>query len=132
MQNVVVDIEFYRTRAGARPAHDWLRSLPKADRKFIGDDIRRIEEKLPIEMPTCKPVQNRKCVRELRTRTERLRSTRILFSMENGYALLLHSPIRKENKTPPQMFENADRRLADYHKPCNLRKLRRARTRRIS
>ncbi len=34
---------FYRTVEGREPVREWLKKLPKADRKAIGDDIATVE-----------------------------------------------------------------------------------------
>jgi phage-related protein len=124
MSNTSISIDFYQTSGGAAPVLDWLRGLSKDDRKIIGDDIRRIEEEWPLSAPVCKQVISRKGVWELRTRTTRLKSIRILFTIDEGSAVLLHSFIKKENKTPTQMFEIADRRLISYRNACMRRKAR--------
>jgi len=126
MSNANLAINFYKTAAGSSPVLEWLRGLPKQDRKIIGDDIRRIEENWPLGAPTCKQVISRKGVWELRTRTERLKSVRILFTIDNGCAILLHSFIKKESSAPTQMFEIADKRLIAYRSASAKRRTRAA------
>ena len=34
-----LEVVFYRTQAGNEPVREWLKSLPRDDRKVIGEDI---------------------------------------------------------------------------------------------
>ena len=34
---------FYRSDSGREPVREWLKSLPPADRKIIGEDIKDVE-----------------------------------------------------------------------------------------
>lgn len=44
---------FYRTEAGNEPVREWLKSLPRDDKKRIGADILTVELGWPIGMPVC-------------------------------------------------------------------------------
>lgn len=124
-----IAIDFFETDTGAKPVYEWLRSLPKGDRKIIGDDIRRIEEEWPLTMPVCRNVPKIKGVWELRTRTERLKSVRIFFTIEDGYAVLLHSFIKKQQVTPYPMIDIAAQRLSQYRIRAAKRRREEARLR---
>ena len=43
----------FRSRTGAEPVRDWLRSLDKQDRFRIGTDVKTVEFGWPVGMPTC-------------------------------------------------------------------------------
>lgn len=49
-----VRVAFFRTRDGAEPVREWLRSMPKEDRQQIGVDLKTVEYGWPIGMPTCR------------------------------------------------------------------------------
>jgi phage-related protein len=102
---------FYRTAAGGEPVRDWLRSLGPEDRKAIGDDIRLVEFGWPVGMPTCRPIGSG--LFEVRSDLGGNRIARVFFSVERGYAVLLHGFLKKSRKTPPQALETARRRAAD-------------------
>lgn len=42
---------FYRSATGKEPVRDWLKELPKDDRKTIGEDIAYVQYKWPIGKP---------------------------------------------------------------------------------
>lgn len=42
---------FYRSRSGGEPVRDWLKRLPKDERKAIGEDIAYVQFKWPIGKP---------------------------------------------------------------------------------
>jgi hypothetical protein len=48
-------VVFFASVAGAEPVRDWLKSLDKADRVKIGEDIRTVEFGWPIGMPSAGP-----------------------------------------------------------------------------
>ena len=47
-------VVFYRSASGNEPGREWLKSLPAADRRIIGADIKTVEFGWPIGIPTCK------------------------------------------------------------------------------
>ena len=44
-------IIFYKTESGNEPVREWLKSLPRADRKIIGEDIKTVQFGWPLGMP---------------------------------------------------------------------------------
>jgi phage-related protein len=92
-------VDFYETSNGSKPVHEWLKSLPKEDRKIIGADLRTVQEEWPVGMPVCKNIGQIKNCWELRTRTRRLKSIRIFFTIQDGKAVLLHGFTKKDNRT---------------------------------
>jgi phage-related protein len=109
-----LDIDFYETETGSKPVHEWLKSFPKEDRKIIGDDLRHMQESWPIGMPVCKNIGPIKGCWEMRTRTRRLKSIRIFFTIDGGKAVLLHGFTKKENRTPPGEVITAQERIKQY------------------
>jgi phage-related protein len=45
------DAVFFRTNNGSEPVREWLLSLPKEERKAIGDDVLRVQYGWPIGKP---------------------------------------------------------------------------------
>ena len=88
---------FFRTREGAAPVRDWLRSMSKEDRREIGADIQTVEYGWPVGMPTCRPLGEG--LWEVRTRLPD-REVRIIFFIEGGYMILTHGFVKKERRTP--------------------------------
>jgi len=88
---------FFRSRTGAEPIRDWLRSRDKQDRFRIGTDLKTVEFGWPIGMPTCRPLGQG--LFEVRTTLDN-RIARVLFCIGNGRMILLHGFIKKTQKTP--------------------------------
>jgi len=36
----ILDVVFYKTEAGNEPVREWLKNLPREDRRTIGEDIK--------------------------------------------------------------------------------------------
>lgn len=109
---------FFRTEAGGEPVREWLKSLPREDRKVIGTDIMTVEFGWPIGMPVCRPLGSG--LSEVRTNLTRGRIARVLFYIDKvGRMVLLHGFIKKTQKTQDQ-----DLQLATDNKRKHERGLR--------
>ncbi len=96
---------FYALPSGREPVREWLKSLDRADRKIIGEDIKDVEFSWPIGMPLCRSLGRR--LWEVRCDLARGRIARVLFCAGQGRMVLLHAFFKKTQKTP-----GADRDLA--------------------
>ena len=95
---------FFQTDAGREPVREWLRDLPRRERKIIGEDIMTVQFRWPLGMPL---VDNLGAgIWEIRSKLP-TRIARILFCVQNEELVLLHGFIKKTRKTPPE-----DRALA--------------------
>jgi phage-related protein len=93
---------------------DWLKELPREDRKRIGKDIKTVEFGWPIGMPVCRPLGDG--IYEVRTRLAQNRIARMLFYIDRkGRMVLLHGFIKKTPKTPDEELELA-RKNKSKHK----------------
>ena len=99
---------FFATERGAEPVREWLRSLPREDRKKIGENIKAVELEWPIGMPICRPLGNG--LYEVRTNL-RDRIARVLFAIEGDKMVLLHGFIKKSQTTPSSDLDLARARL---------------------
>jgi phage-related protein len=95
---------FFRTEAGREPVREWLRDLPKAERRIIGEDIMTVQFRWPLGMPLVDSLGSG--LWEIRSKLP-TRVARILFFVHDEELILLHGFIKKTKKTPP-----ADRALA--------------------
>lgn len=57
---------FYKSGNGNEPVREWLKGLPKDDRKIIGEDIAYVQYKWPIGKPRVDHLRG--SVWEVRTR----------------------------------------------------------------
>lgn len=46
-----LEVRFFRTESGAEPVRDWLRALPAAERRVLGEDIKTVQLGWPLGMP---------------------------------------------------------------------------------
>jgi len=101
-------VRFYRTAQGHEPVREWLRALPAADRKAIGEEIRTVQIGWPLGMPIVRKLDAD--LWEVRVKlTDRI--ARVLFTVEEGVAVLLHGFIKKTQKTPaPDLKTATDRK----------------------
>ena len=90
---------FYRSESGGEPVRDWLKSLRKAERKLIGQDIMTVEFGWPIGMPVSRPMGQG--LHEVRTNLPGNRTARVLFYIDRlNRMVLLHGFIKKTAATP--------------------------------
>lgn len=101
-------VVFYKTETGKEPVRDWLKSLPREDRKTIGEDIKTVQFGWPLGMPLVRKLE--RDVWEVRSRLHN-RIARTLFTVENGIMVLLHGFIKKSQKTPKSDLMLAKRRI---------------------
>ena len=99
---------FYRTEAGNEPVRDWIRHLPRADRKIIGEDLKTAQYGWPLGMPLIRKLDVD--LWEVRSRL-RNRIARIIFTVEDDTMVLLHSFVKKSEKTPLPDMKLARQRL---------------------
>ncbi len=105
-----MEVRFYKTLLGREPVREWLRSLPPAARKAIGEDLKTVQFGWPLGMPL---------VRKLKPDLWEVRTTissgvaRVLFTTADAAMVLLHGFIKKSRKTPAPDLELAIRRMKE-------------------
>jgi phage-related protein len=104
---------FFRTEAGREPVREWLKDLPKDERKIIGEDIMTVQFRWPLGMPLVDHLGSG--IWEIRSRLAN-RIARTLFFVHHEEIILLHGFIKKNRKTP-----NQDRALALRRKNAYLK-----------
>lgn len=106
-----LDAIFYRSVGGNEPVREWLKSLPKPDRKAIGEDIAYVQFKWPIGKPRVDHLRGE--VWEIRTSLEN-RIARVLFAVYGDTMILLHGFVKKTQKAPAAEIALADRRYKEW------------------
>ena len=104
---------FFQTETGREPVREWLKELPKRERKIIGEDIMTVQFRWPLGMPLVDNLGSG--IWEIRSRL-RTRIARILFFVHDEELILLHGFIKKTRKTPPE-----DRALARKRKNAYIK-----------
>lgn len=99
---------FYRSTSGAEPVRDWLKALLEADRRIVGFDIATAEFGWPVGMPLCRPLGGG--LWEVRSSLTQGRIARVIFCASAGRMVLLHSFVKKTQKTPQPDLDLARKR----------------------
>jgi phage-related protein len=92
-----LEVRFFRTTEGREPVRDWLKSLPRDERKAIGDEIRTVQFGWPIGMPLVRKLE--RGLWEVRVNLSN-RIGRVLFTVVDRQAVLLHGFVKKSPRTP--------------------------------
>ena len=107
MLELKLEVRFFRTTQGNEPVREWLKELPAADRKVIGDEIRTVQFGWPVGMPLVGKLDA--SLWEVRIKLKD-RIARVLFTVIDGEAVLLHGFIKKSQKTPAPDLATANAR----------------------
>jgi phage-related protein len=108
-----ITVIFFTTESGTAPVREWLKSLGKADRVAIGEDIADVEFEWPVGLPVCRPLGSG--LYEVRT-TLKDRIARVFFTIEGSDMILLHGFIKKSQSTPKPELDLARRRQQSYRR----------------
>lgn len=108
----VLTVKFYRTDTGREPVRDWLKNdLSLEDRRRIGSDIKTAQFGWPIGMPVVRKIEAD--LWEVRSRI-RDGIARTFFTVIESDMVLLHSFVKKSQKTPKTELQIARARLKEF------------------
>ena len=103
-------IQFYTTPAGDSPVVEFLERLPKNERSKAYHHLKLLESLgTQIGMPQARPLKGHKPLWELRPMPNRL----IYAAFSGGRFIVVHAFTKKQDKTPPNEIEIAEKRLAE-------------------
>jgi len=105
-----VPVRFYRAGSGDEPGRDWLKSLSKAGKKILGEDIATVQYGWPVGMPLVRKMEPN--LWELRSRLPD-GIARTFFTMHGNEMVLLHGFVKKSAKTPEDELAIARRRMKE-------------------
>lgn len=105
-----LQIFFYRTETGNEPVREWLKELPREDRKIIGEEIKTVQFGWPIGMPLVKKLDAN--LWEIRAKLD-YRIARVIFTLYEESIVLLHGFIKKSQKIPMRDLKLAKKRLSN-------------------
>ena len=106
-----LDVYFYRNKAASEPVREWLKGLPREDRKVIGEDIAYVQYKWPIGKPRVDHLRGD--LWEVRTKLGN-RIARTLFAVTEGTMVLLNGFIKKTQTTPGDEIKLAIKRFKEW------------------
>jgi phage-related protein len=107
----VLNVVFYRSESGNEPVREWLKGLPRDNRRQIGEDIKTAQIGWPLGMPLIRKIDTD--LWEVRTTLES-GIARVFFSVDEACMVLLHGFIKKSQKTPQNELKTALTRLGNY------------------
>ena len=108
-----IEAVFYKTESGNEPVREWLRDLPREDRKTVGDAIRRVEFRWPVGMPLSRPLGGG--LHEVRVRLTTDRIARVIFYVSIlERMILLNGFVKKTQQTPPDELALATDRMQKH------------------
>ena len=92
---------------------EWLKELPRADKRVIGRDIAKVQFGWPVGLPICRALSGGlwEVRSSLRSKTE----ARVLFCFHEGALIALHGFIKKGRKTPADDLALARQRLKELN-----------------
>jgi len=100
----ILDVVFYKTDAGNEPVREWLKSLPRDDRRAIGEDIKTAQYGWPLDMPLIRKME--RGLWEVRSNTC-TGIARVFFTVMDDLMILLHGFVKKSQKTPQNELDAA-------------------------
>jgi phage-related protein len=103
-----LNVAFFRTGSGNEPVREWLRDLPRSEKKIIGEDIKTVQFRWPLGMPLVRKLEPD--LWEVRSKLDN-RIARVLFTVHEDTMVLLHGFIKKSQKTPSDDIRLARVRL---------------------
>ncbi len=104
-----LEVVFYREVFGSEPVREWLRSLDRASKKTIGEDIKTVQFGWPLEMPLVRSLGSG--LWEVRSNLVNM-TARIIFVVGKGKMILLHGFVKKARTTPKAELDLARKRAA--------------------
>jgi phage-related protein len=106
-----IALVFWRSTTGREPVRDWLKELPRADKRAIGRDIAKVQFGWPIGLPLCRPLSSG--LWEVRSVLPSKRQARVFFGFHDRMLVALHAIIKKVQKTPAEDLALARQRLKE-------------------
>jgi len=106
-----LNVVFFKTESDNEPVREWLKELPKDDRKTVGADILTVQYAWPVGKPLVDNLGDG--IWEVRSRLAN-RIARTLFVIVDEEIVLLHGFIKKQQKAPQGELDLAKKRKKQY------------------
>jgi phage-related protein len=106
-----IPLVFWRSVAGREPVREWLKELPRDDKRIIGRDLAKVQFGWPIGLPLCRPLSGG--LWEVRSSLASKREARVFFGFHEGLLIALHAIIKKGRKAPAEDLTLARHRLKE-------------------
>jgi|ERR1700688_2888315 len=106
-----IPLAFWKSALGREPVREWLKELPREDKRTLGRDIAKVQFGWPVGLPLCRPMSGG--LWEVRTALPSRRQARVFFGFHDGMLIALHAIIKKGQKTPADDLALARQRLKE-------------------
>ena len=110
----MLNVIFFRTETGREPVREWLRGLDKTDKQRIGTDIEKVQFRWPVSPPLVQKLETD--LWEVRSNLRQKRIARVFFTTTDSEMVLLHSFVKKTQKTPQKDLRLARKRRSIWEK----------------
>jgi phage-related protein len=111
-------VVFFETAAGNQPVRDFLlNDRSEQDRKEIGADIAVVQRRFPLGLPLVKKMNDN--LWEIRSQIPD-GICRTFFTVHENRIILLHSFVKKTQRTPKKELAIANKRLQEFRSDNNL------------
>ena len=107
-------VTFYETEGGNEVVQDFLRKLPRDDRKTIGEDLATLQYGYPMGMPLCRALRSQ--IWELRSSLPSKREVRLLYFFDSSsqQIIVVHAFIKTTRTTPNSDIDLAEKRKKEF------------------
>lgn len=109
----MLEIIFYKTKAGNEPVRDWLKDQDTDTKKTIGEDLKTVQFGWPLGMPLVRKLEDG--IFEVRVTLAR-GIARILFFQSEQNLVVVEGFIKKSQKTPAVNLSTAKARKSEYER----------------
>jgi phage-related protein len=106
-----IPLAFWKSASGREPVREWLKELPREDKRAVGRDMAKVQFGWPVGLPLCRPMSGG--LWEVRTALPSRRQARVFFGFHDGMLIALHVIIKKGQKTPAEDLALARQRLKE-------------------
>lgn len=103
-----IPLVFFRTAAGHEPVREWLKTMDRANRLEIGEDLQRVQYRWPVGMPLCRALGDG--LWEVRTSLSGKTISRVFICFHDGVLYALHGFLKKTQRTPGEELAIARKR----------------------
>ena len=91
----ILSVAFFRTASGNEPVREWLKALPREERRVLGEDIKTVQFGWPLGMPLVRKLE--KGLWEVRSRLpDRIARQLHCGRWPDGSAAWLHQEIAED------------------------------------
>jgi phage-related protein len=104
---------FFETESGNQPVREFLLGRIREERKEIGSDIFKVQEGFPMGLPLVEKID--KDLWEIRSHVQD-GICRTFFTIHVQTMILLHSFVKKTQKTPIKEIKTATERLREFRR----------------